>query len=45
MDHYTGLKMDELLHRIEWMNLTNIMLQELSQTPKGTYYRMLLPFI
>lgn len=36
MGYYTAMKMNELLLQATWMNLTNMMLRERSQTQKNT---------
>ena len=39
MGHYLAIKREEILiHDTTWMDLENIMLNEISQSQKGTYY-------
>ena len=39
MEHYSAIKRNEILiHATTWMNLENIMLNEISQTQKDKYY-------
>jgi hypothetical protein len=39
MEYYSALKMKKILaHATTWINLTDIMLNEISQSQKDTYY-------